>query len=149
MAKLERGKDLGNVWLHKKKDQKDLVAEMSALEVKFLMPIVPRKKAAAALQAGQKDYVAVMIIMRTIIHDAHIWLATIAIDELIDKMDKHWHINGNNKNQAKKSDNNNRHETAQTEVNPGDKKCYNWDLVKHLKTKCTLFENNGAADSFW
>ena len=85
MANLELDKHLRRVRLPRKKDPKDLLAKMSALLTKFGIAIAASKKVAVILRAGQRYYAKVMIIMCTIIEEAHKRSAT--LEELVNRCD--------------------------------------------------------------
>ena len=72
MAELELNGDLRKrITLLGKKDPKDLLAKISATEIKFGIKISAVKKAATILRAGKRDYAQVMTITCTITKTTH------------------------------------------------------------------------------
>lgn len=111
MAELQLDEDLRKVQLHKKQDPEDLPGNMSALEVKFRIPLAAKKKDAVVLRVQKKEYSAVMTVICTSIHSAH--TQSDVAEELVETMHKQWRINGNKIKSKERSDDDG-HETVLT-----------------------------------
>ena len=62
MAKVELAEDLRKITLSRKKDPKDMLAKISAVEIKFRIKSSAVKDATSILCAGQRDCAQVMTI---------------------------------------------------------------------------------------
>ena len=71
MDGFELDEDFRKITLSRKKDPKDLLAEILAVEIKFRIKIGAVKKAATILRAGKRDYAQVMTITITITKATH------------------------------------------------------------------------------
>ena len=90
MVKMELDEDLRGIGLSKRKYLKLLLAKMSALKIKYGIPIADTKNCAVILRDGQKDYVEVMTITSTVIIATTNRKAT--PQEMVDVMHKQWRI---------------------------------------------------------
>ena len=71
MSEFQLYEDLRKITLSRKKDPKNLLAEILALEIKFEIKIRAVKKAATILCAGKRDYAQVTTITRKITKATH------------------------------------------------------------------------------
>ena len=140
MAELELDEDLRKITLSRKKDPKDLLAEISAIEIKFGIKISAVKKAASILRAGQRDYAQVMTITCTIMLATHKREAT--PEELVDSMHKQWRIQGNKERTSKKVEDDG-HETALADVNENGARCYECGSPHHKRNQCPHRKKGG------
>ena len=66
MAEFELDEELRKITLSRKKDPKDLLAKILAVEIKFGITCSDKKKMAVVLCAGKRDYAQVMTVQKTI-----------------------------------------------------------------------------------
>ena len=92
--------DLRKLKCPKDKDPKELLADMTAIEVKYKYKMTGIKKAAAILQADAKDYSAIMAMTSSMEISAHSRKATAA--EYITEMHRQYrNTNGSRKKHQK------------------------------------------------
>ena len=66
MAEFGLDEELRRIVLSRKKDPKDLLTEISAVEIKFGITCSDKKKMAVVLRAGKRDYAQVITVQKTI-----------------------------------------------------------------------------------
>ena len=103
--------------LSRKKDPKDLLAEILAVEIKFGIMIRDAKKLASMLRAEQRDYARVMTITSTITKTTAKREAT--PKEMVVAMHKQWRLQGNKESTNKKVEDDG-HETTLADVNKNE-----------------------------
>ena len=92
MAEFELDGKLRRITLSRKKDTKDLLAKISAVEVKFGITCIDKKKMAVILHARKREYAQVMTITNTITKHAEKRDATPR--DIVVVMDKQWWLQG-------------------------------------------------------
>ena len=90
MAEFELNEDLRKITLSRKKDPKDLLAEISAVEIKFGITIRDAKKSATICCVGKRNYAQVMTITSTTTQTTVKREAT--TKELVMAMHKPWRL---------------------------------------------------------
>ena len=112
--------------LSKKKDSKDLLAKILAVEIKFGITCTDKKNMAVVLCAGRRDYARVMTVTKTI----------------TQHVSKRWRLQGNKESAHKKLEDD-EHETALADVNENGEKCYKCGSPHHKRNKCPHQKQGG------
>jgi len=113
MAEFELDGKLRRITLSKKKDPKDLLVKILAVEIKFGITIVDKKKIATILRALKRDYAQVMTTMSTI--TKHTAKREATPKEMVVAVYKQWRLQGNKESTHKKVEDDG-HETALADV---------------------------------
>ena len=140
MAEFELDEELRRITLSRKKDPKDLLAEILAVEIEFGIKIGAVKKAAIILRPRKRVYAQVMTIKRTITKNTHKIEAT--PKETVEAMHKQWQIQ-RNKESANKKAVDDRHETALADVNESGENWYECGSPHHKRNRCPHQKKGG------
>jgi hypothetical protein len=140
MVKMELDEDLRGIGLSKRKYLKLLLAKMSALKIKYGIPIADTKNCAVILRDGQKDYVEVMTITSTVITATKKREAT--PQEMVDAIHKQWQFQSN-RERTSKNIGNDEHKKSPTDVNDEEKHCYEPSSRNHTRKQPKEQEEQG------